>query len=175
MNLSAHCRPTCGARWLLSKSPSISALVLSFLLYSCCTPRGTVEGGGDDTGGVPLGYTPGTAHLYGTVMEIKRTRFYSDTSNPCSKHPCRASVRIDSVAGYGVGFPEEFSRGQRIVVSFALTLDPTDTILPNLRSPLPGLETGSSFEADLYFNQGPFSGQSSLEDGSMTVYFYRKM
>lgn len=67
--------------------------------------------------------------------------------DPCSKAPCVAMVRIDSVLGCGSGAQGSLSSGSTVRARFATTLGPSKDLFPQLNPPLPGLKEGSVFKA----------------------------
>ncbi len=92
---------------------------------------------------------PGVVRIRGTIVDIDTSRKSSVDNSPCGKQPCWAKVRIDSILGYGAGAPV-VSRYETVSVNFVFTLGPTTKeLFPNLDNRLPGLPTGSSFQADL--------------------------
>ena len=104
------------------------------------------------------GVPPSHCRLVGTVVSIDTT-LSSMTEDPCSKVPCVASVRIDEVVGYGSGFVGMLGKGSEIKMRFRYTLGPTSDVFPGMSPSLPGLETGSKFQADVRMSN------SMLESG----------
>ncbi|MBI2618867.1 MAG: hypothetical protein HYW57_02180 [Ignavibacteriales bacterium] len=94
------------------------------------------------------GVPPNHCRIIGTIVSIDEM-LAPDTDDPCSKAPCVATVRIDEVLGYGSGFIGMIGSGKEIKVRFQTTLAPTRDILPHLMPALPGLQSGSRFQADL--------------------------
>ncbi len=105
---------------------------------------------------------PNEARIRGTITAIYEER---SGSGPCAQAPCAATVRVDSVLGYGSAFPRPISRGEHLDVRFAFTLAPTAELDMNLDDSYPGLELGSSFRADV-------QGQMSPGGPSFVVYSY---
>jgi hypothetical protein len=101
---------------------------------------------------------PGTCRMAGQVMAILPDRD-PDRQSPCGQVPCRALVRVQQVLGYGAAFQPPLVPGQEIKVYFTFTLSPTGKFFPELTAPLPGLQTGSIFEADLSALPRPDGGQ----------------
>lgn len=100
---------------------------------------------------------PGQVRIAGTVAGIDSTRAHR-AGDPCSTHPCYATIRIDSVHGYGSGFPHPISAGDSVRARFAFTLAPSDVAVPDLDEPLPGLDEGEAFFADLRALPAPNAG-----------------
>ena len=88
---------------------------------------------------------PGHAQITGSVIEIEPISSNSNSSDPCSKTPCIAKVKIKSII-YGAGFPVLSSKEVR--VKFAFTLSPTTKdLFPNMTETYPGLKVGDNFSA----------------------------
>ncbi len=92
---------------------------------------------------------PSVCRIVATVVAVDSVVPGTGADDPCSHVPCRATVRIDTVLGYGSAFPRPLSPGQLVRVRFTFTLAPTATVLPSVSPPYPGLSTGSRFKADL--------------------------
>jgi len=100
---------------------------------------------------VPLGemIPPNKCRLVGTIVAIDSGWRSAKTDEPCSKVPCRSTVRVDSIIGYGQGFPGVLSRSDEIPVKFVFTLGSTKDLFPNMSEFYPGLRVGSTFTADI--------------------------
>ncbi len=92
---------------------------------------------------------PNKCRIIGTVVAIDSTLRSSDPTNPCSKVPCRAIVRVDSILGYGPAFLKPLSEGEKIPVTFVFTTGPTKNLFPNMTQSYPGVRAGSKILADL--------------------------
>jgi len=92
---------------------------------------------------------PGKCRFIGTIEEIHDNQLSDNKDDPCSKVPCLATVRIDSVLGYGQGVLRPLAKGERIQVQFKFTLQPSATYFPRLKTVLPGLHLHNTFLADL--------------------------
>ncbi len=90
---------------------------------------------------------PGNSRIAATVVSIDNALKGTGEKDPCGKAPCIATVRIDSVLGYGSAFPKTFGAGQTISIKFANTLRPTAKDYPDVKPALPGLNVGSRFVA----------------------------
>jgi hypothetical protein len=97
----------------------------------------------------PPGPAPGTCRIIATVETIDRTLKGTSDKDPCGKAPCMATIKIDSVLGYGSAFPSVLTSGKKLTVRFAHTLNPTKDVWPEIQPPLPGLRVGYKFEAVL--------------------------
>ena len=92
---------------------------------------------------------PGYCRIVGTIISIDSTLDKSYAKNPCSRKPCNAVVRVDSILGYGSAFPPLLT-GKLIQLHFYFTLSPTTRdLFPNMTELYPGLTVGSSFIGDI--------------------------
>ena len=66
------------------------------------------------------GVPPGQCRIVGTIVAVDPV-LSGDANDPCSKAPCKATVRVDMVEGYGMGFEERIGN-REIEVKFAGTL-----------------------------------------------------
>ncbi len=92
---------------------------------------------------------PNHGRIIGVVTNIHDITETSDLSGPCSREPCRATIRIESVLGYGAAFGRPLAKGSEIPVFSPFTLMPTNTRFPDLKKDYPGLSVGSRFRADI--------------------------
>jgi hypothetical protein len=90
----------------------------------------------------------GQCRLLATVLAVHAVQTAGADRDPCSLFPCTATVRIDSVLGYGSGFATVLGTGQVIDVRFAYTLAPSKQAYPDAAFSLPGLSVGERFQAD---------------------------
>lgn len=133
--------------------------LLNWLFSACCTLRGERPSVNVDSTStlheiidkqlVTELIPPNNERIIGTVLSIDSSYRTATLSDPCSKAPCRARVRVDSVLGFGAAFSSPVSQGQDIGVNFLRTLSPTEKIFPAIQPPLPGLHVGSIFTADI--------------------------
>ena len=98
--------------------------------------------------GQPERIPPGNCRLVGKIVSVL-TDLEPDKKAPCGQVPCRAVVKIRQILGYGAAFGQPLAKGQEIKVYFQFTLSPTNRYFPELTTPLPGLKTGSIFQADV--------------------------
>lgn len=97
----------------------------------------------------PEKISPNHCRIIGTVVEIDSALDKAAGNSPCSKVPCLADVKIDSVLGYGSDFPP-LKLGKIIKVRFGFTLSPTTKdLFPHMAGYYPGLNINDSFKADL--------------------------
>ena len=92
---------------------------------------------------------PNHSRIIGVVANIYDIAETSDLSKPCSQVPCQATIRIESVLGYGSAFGRPLAKGSEITGFFPFTLMPTHTLFPTLEKDYPGLSVGSRFLADV--------------------------
>lgn len=95
---------------------------------------------------------PNEARILATVTAVFDER---SESGPCAQARCRATIRVDSVLGYGSAFPRPISTGEHMDVRFAFTLAPTDDLDLNIDDSYPGLEPGEAFWAILQGRPAP--------------------
>lgn len=117
---------------------------------------------------------PGQVRVAGTVARIDTSRANRTANRPadsCTEHACYATIRIDSVLGYGSGFPRPLSPGDTLRARFAFTLAPSDIARPDIVERLPGLEEGDAFRADLRVESAP----GADEESTFVVYEYTRM
>lgn len=118
----------------------------------------------------PSTVAPGRCRIVGTLVAVDSTL---EQSGPCSKAPCRGTVRVDSVLGYGSAFGNPLAPGNAISVHFAFTLSFTsEELFPTMTQRLPGLAVGSKFQADVESRLTPAPGQ---EGGSYVIQGYQKL
>jgi hypothetical protein len=153
-----------------------SILLSGMLLISCGTSK--EERGHSDDSQVakermvirsPVPIPPNTCRVIATIQSIELTSEGANDKDPCGKAPCLATVRIDSVLGFGSAFPSSMSSGKIIQVKFVLTLNSTKEILPEVTPALPGLSVGSRFEA--LINGSMAMGKT---EPVFTIYGYEK-
>jgi hypothetical protein len=117
----------------------------------------------------PPPIAPGTCKVVAIVELIDKTLIGMSANDPCSKAPCSATVKIDSILGYGSAFPKPLVVGQSLRVRFAHTLSPTKEMFPDIKPALPGLRATEKFEALI-------SGSETVgnSEPSYTIYAYEK-
>lgn len=112
--------------------------------------------------------SPGEVLIMGTLLQVDTLRAERPT-DPCSRNPCYATIRIDSVLEYGSGFPRPLSSGEELSARFAFTLSPTDDVLPELSEPFPGMSEGDAFQAKMRAAIVPVT---SSDDPMFVIYEY---
>ncbi len=96
---------------------------------------------------------PGQCRIIGTIVSINEIKKTGNADDPCSKTPCQAVVRVDSVLGYGQGYVRPLAKSKEVPVTFRFTLSPTEKFFKNMTTTYPGLEEGSTFMADVEVQQ----------------------
>ncbi len=140
-------------RWLQSST----FLVLGVLLASCSSSKSEQETNDRIVVAKPEAIREpvpvGQCRIVATVIAVDGPRGEARQDDPCSRFPCAASVRVDSVLGYGSGFQGALGAGQTIEVEFLYTLAPSREAYPGGPVSLPGLGAGDQFQADLSGSQ----------------------
>lgn len=114
---------------------------------------------------------PDHSLIVGTIVKIDTSLEKSGLNNPCSKVPCIARVRIDSVLGYGPNFPP-LRLGEIIKIKFGFTLGPTTKdLFPHMSGYFPGLNVNDTFEADVRKIPDNYSGNNFA---AYIIYAYLK-
>lgn len=91
----------------------------------------------------PNKISPGQAEITGQIVEILPVDISLIENDPCSKVPCRASVRIENIT-YGPGFPT--MQKDTLMLKFNFTLmSTTKEMFPNMDDSYPGLKIGDRF------------------------------
>ncbi|MBM2841323.1 MAG: hypothetical protein HW412_1851 [Bacteroidetes bacterium] len=156
------------------RSSCLVFFIFGVLHFSCGTSK-QEQSGDTQNKREPAGITqqvpipPNNCRVVATVESIDKSLQSADKDGPCSKAPCSATIKIDSVIGYGSAFPGTLAGGERVNVKFALTLSPTARLFPDVTPALPGLDVGDKFEANI-------NGSVSMGEKkpSFTVYGYDK-
>ena len=97
----------------------------------------------------PLPISPNNCRVVATIVRVDNPASGLSEKDPCSKAPCSALIRIDSVLGYGSSFPKTLSTNQELQVKFAFTLSATADKMPEVKPALPGLKVKSRFIANI--------------------------
>lgn len=89
------------------------------------------------------GLASNEAFISGRIVSISPER---DADGPCSKAPCVAEVKVESISNKGKLFRLD-NMEEIIKVNFSYTLSPTETIFPSMQKHYPGLVLKDQFEA----------------------------
>jgi hypothetical protein len=109
-----------------------------------------------------------TCKITGTIISVLKHRS-SDASDMCSKHPCRALVKIVEVGDCGSSVSLPLQTEDMIELQFAYTLDNTAKIYPKMKTHYPGLKKGDMFTAFAEQRLKPGS------DGEFVIFAYQKI
>ena len=116
---------------------------------------------------------PGQCRIEARVIKIDSTLLSSSVNDPCSKSPCVAWIKIKDIIGYGAG-SSALNNGDTLKTKFAFTLAPTTKeTFPKLIENLPGLNDGSTFEADIQLL--PSNPSSKNKEKIYLIYGYKKI
>jgi len=163
------------SRALIRSTTVAPVLVIAGVIASCASSRP------DELNGEPRPEVtaepvyPNHCRIEGTILEVQGPDPGAPADDPCSKYPCTATIRVDSILGYGSAFPAALAPAQRIQVRFEFTLAPSSEAFPNETFSLPGLMPGDRFGADVSGSeamtvQGPQGGTNKYG-----VALYRKL
>jgi hypothetical protein len=145
-------RPIAEVGGILRMCRGILVCVPFLVLTSCRSTKSELAHVGES---VP----PNSCRVIATVVSIDQVSRSPNPTDPCSKAPCRASLRIGQVLGYGVAFPVALTEGEIIPVNFAFTTAPTREVMPHMTESFPGVQIGTRLEANLV-------SVETLKDGS---------
>ena len=103
---------------------------------------------------------PGHAQITGSIIEIEPFQSNASSADPCSKAPCIAKVKINSIT-YGAGFPVLSNKEVRIKFAFTLSATTKD-LFPNMKETYPGLKVGDDFSAQAALQESMNSSEPQL-------------
>lgn len=107
------------------------------------------------------------ARIIAHIVSIDETR---DTEGVCSKAPCRAQVKIESIIKKGSLFHLQ-DLEKPVPVFFAFTLAPTtEDLFPGIKTNYPGLQINDKFEATI--QNRPAMNETGF---AYTIYDYKKL
>ena len=143
--------------------------VLGLLLAGCSSSKTATQ---NDTA-LAKGIPPGQCRIMADVIKIDTTFSGNSENDPCSKAPCTAWIKVKKIIGYGAG-SVGLNSGDTLKAKFAFTLNPTDQkTFPTLKVNYPGLNEGSSFEADVQLM--PSNPSAAQKEKVYIVYGYKKI
>ena len=134
---------------------ALAGLGTTLVCSSCSPAKDPAAGQRDSTSAPPapiLTQTlipPNACRVHATILAIDSSFTDGSSTDPCSRFPCRATVRIDEVLGYGSAFNSPLPPGETMSVHFTLTLAPSNLVFPDMKPELPGLAVGNAFAADV--------------------------
>ncbi|MBL7997340.1 MAG: hypothetical protein JNL32_01760 [Candidatus Kapabacteria bacterium] len=145
---------------LLAAHSAVCVIIIAMTATSCSSSKQE----GKENSGTITSVSPGQCRIRATVIAVQDIQ--PNAYGVCAKVPCVASVRVDTVYGYGAGFSGVIAQGKTITLSFAFTLAPTtEELFPNLSERLPGLSVGDSFSGSI---------TSVGAESTYTIYSYTK-
>jgi len=111
--------------------------------------------------------TPMSCRMEGAIVKVLKASD-PDKKNLCSKHACRALVKIISVDACGPGVSLRYNSGDVVEMYFAYSLSNTRKLFPNMKVVYPGLKKGQHFTARIEQRLRPGG------EGEFVVYGYRR-
>lgn len=119
-------------------------ILISIILMGCSSSKTQIQSDGLNSKSI----SPGEIRAVAQVIQIDTT-LSGGPSDPCSKAPCTAWIKLEKIIGYGAG-SSTLNTGDTLKTKFAFTLAPANREnFPGLKTSLPGLKVGSSFQADI--------------------------
>lgn len=145
----------------LRKKGSICVLVVSLLMCSVkvYAQKDPLLDAGERT--------PMSCRMEGAIVKVLKASD-PDKKNLCSKHACRALVKIISVDACGPGVSLRYNSGDVVEMYFAYSLSNTRKLFPNMEVVYPGLKKGQHFTARIEQRLRPGG------EGEFVVYGYRR-
>jgi hypothetical protein len=144
---------------MINKLKMFSLVTIAFLLYACSVTQQKTDAQSDtqmvdknairDLNAQQTDIAPGHCRIIGTITNINSQLSGAGPEDPCSKAPCRAVVKVDTVLGYGSAFNGTVSAGDEIPLRFMFTTAATKPLGLKLETHLPGLQNSDRFQADI--------------------------
>jgi hypothetical protein len=145
------------------------SLIVILLTVACSNNRIIPEE--DSLSKSELNIPRGSLFISGTIISIEKDKLSKDLNSPCSKVPCWALVKVDSIFGSGKQSPS-LQLNDSIKIHFAFTLSKTtDDLIPNLSRKLPGLKENDKFKGNIKVLES-YSGKNGKERDSYSTNFY---
>ncbi len=152
-------------------------ILLYIILLAGCAGNKNLTGKNNGSSNIQASNTysekiaPGQCRIVGTIISVDSTLDKYSPKDPCSIHPCKAVVSVDSIIGYGSSFPP-LQKGSSINIYFYFTLGPTTKdLFPSLKEFYPGLKPGDSFTGNIVAVNTMNSDSKKKE---YAIYGYRK-
>ena len=153
MKTLTDARPIVGVTPVRGARVLVLLAALAMMLSSCSSSRDDRPSHSATSRELPEAIrdpvAPGECRLIGTVLSIRPPDAGLGAGDPCSRFPCAATVRLDSILSYGSAFPGALGIGQQIQIHFVYTLAPSKDAVPQESFSLPGLVVGDRFQADV--------------------------
>lgn len=152
-----------------SLSKIIVSISIVFSVFSCSNNRYIPDE--DSLSKSELNIPRGALYISGTILSIAKDKLSKDLNSPCSKVPCWALVKVDSIFGSGKQSPS-LQLNDSIKVHFVFTLSKTtDDLVPNLSRKLPGLKVNDRFKGNIKV-LASYSGKNNVDKKSYSIDFY---
>ncbi len=146
-----------------------AVVLFGLILIGCSAGTTTTK---DDTYSVK-NISPGQCRIIADIIKIDTSLSGNSDNDPCSKSPCTAWIKVKKIIGYGAG-SAGLNNGDTLKTKFAFTLSPTNKkTFPTLNENYPGLNEGSSFEADIQLM--PSNPIGNNKGKVYLVYGYKKI
>ncbi|MDP2304155.1 MAG: hypothetical protein Q8N03_17235 [Ignavibacteria bacterium] len=154
---------------IFNKIRIILSLIVIFLTISCSNNRYTPDE--DSLSKSELNIPRGSLFISGTIISIEKEKLSKDLNSPCSKVPCWALVKVDSIFGSGKQSPS-LQLNDSIKVHFVFTLSKTtEDLIPNLSRKLSGLKENDKFKGNIKV-LASYSKKNNFEKNSYSIDFY---
>lgn len=93
---------------------------------------------------------PSNIKVIASVISIDKTLSSGNAKDPCSKAPCNAVLKIESIIGYGSSFGGTLNVGDEIKVKFAYTTaKTTEDLLLKISDSYDGVSVKSKIETNI--------------------------
>lgn len=96
--------------------------------------------------------SPMNSWIQGFVVEVMPIEPDPMKSEPCAQHACVAMIEVQQITQQGMNYHHQFGDGELMKVYFQYTMAPSSQVFPDISPALPGLNSGDSFEAELFEN-----------------------
>lgn len=114
--------------------------------------------------------SPNHARIIATVIYINPVLMPGDSTDPCSKVPCKTRLRIEKVLGIGPAFGNPKAAGDSIYATFMFTThETTKDLFPVMKEFYPGVKVGDKIQTEIESRVG-MGGSGSV---SYFVYGYK--
>jgi len=152
-------------------SKIIVSISIVFSIFSCSNNRYLPDE--ESLSKNELKIPRGSLFISGTILSIEKDKLSKDLNSPCSKVPCWALIKVDSIFGSGKQSPS-LQLNDSVKVHFIFTLSKTtDDLIPNLSRKLPGLNESDKFKGNIKV-LASYSGKNNFGKNSYSIDFYEK-
>jgi len=167
--------PSRGRRTVLCATlASIAVILLAGCLSSCCGSKDTATRFPNQPVQQSPSLPPNACRFAGTIISVLPPESGRD-DGPCSKVPCTAQVRVDTILGYGSSFPYPVAAGTVVTIRFAYTLTPSASLFPGRKDLPSSLIAGDAFHGVMEGTEGTEGlAQAPGSPRTFTVSTYQK-